>query len=204
MSYYNCVSPQFKNWKTLLWSEVLNLKLPFRSIPPPLPLSPMSVCLRFSKSWTIFVRRVNPRNRRQAQCRNAEVYGRTDFYFAECTVFETVEQFLFTCLRSWILNSVLSRVRLGEYKLNRINRFRVHEESYMYIYRISYLYYIVIGFASTALVTLVASRFFKSDVDNLDPKLFVSVVSQRLERKLKATRKKYSTTSKTVTFACDS
>lgn len=85
-----------------------------------------------------------------------------------------------------------------------IRHYRIQEEHYMYLYRISYMYYIVIGFVTTVLVTLVASLFFESNVNKLDPKLFFPTVSKRLERRVKATSKKHSTTSKTVTFSLDS
>ncbi|XP_025414481.1 putative sodium-dependent multivitamin transporter [Sipha flava] len=79
----------------------------------------------------------------------------------------------------------------------------VPEESYMYLFRISYMYFIVIGFMITLVVTLVASLFFESNVNNLDSKLFFAFVSDEIERKNIERRKKYSTTSKTVTFAID-
>lgn len=57
---------------------------------------------------------------------------------------------------------------------------------------------------TTVLVTLVTSRFFESNISTLDPKLFYSTVSRRVEKVVKSTRKKHSTTSKTVTFSLDS
>jgi len=73
----------------------------------------------------------------------------------------------------------------------------------VYFYRISYMYYIVIGFAITASVSLVTSLFFESNINALDPKLFHSTVSKGVEMKFKSSRKKHSTTSKTVTFSLE-
>lgn len=74
----------------------------------------------------------------------------------------------------------------------------------MYLYKISYMYYILIGFTTTVFVALVTSLFFQSNTSTPDPKLFHSAVSKRLEIEVKSTRKKHSTTSKTVTFSLDS
>lgn len=79
----------------------------------------------------------------------------------------------------------------------------MHEEHYTYIFRISYMYYIVVGFVVTFLVALVTSLFFESNVGDLNPNLFFPVVSEKVGSKIRTARKKYSTTSKTVTFAPD-
>lgn len=65
------------------------------------------------------------------------------------------------------------------------------------------MYYVVIGFTITMLVSLTTSLFFESNVTKLNPKLFVSIVSNKVQMKVNATRKKHSTTSKTVTFSLD-
>jgi len=63
------------------------------------------------------------------------------------------------------------------------------------------MYYIVIGFVTTVLVTLVASLFFESNVNTIDPKLFLSAVPENVERQVETRQKKHSTVSKTVTFS---
>lgn len=80
----------------------------------------------------------------------------------------------------------------------------LYNESYAYVYRISYMYYVVIGFMTTVVVALAASLLFESDVDHLDPRLFYSSVSRVLENRAKVSHKKYSTSSKTVTFSIES
>ncbi|CAI6364655.1 unnamed protein product [Macrosiphum euphorbiae] len=80
----------------------------------------------------------------------------------------------------------------------------IHEENYMYLYRISYMYYIVIGFATTVLVALVASLFFESNANTLDPKLLFSANPNGVERQVEPSRKRLSTVSKTVTFSINS
>lgn len=65
------------------------------------------------------------------------------------------------------------------------------------------MYYIVIGFATTVLVTLITSLFFKSNVSTLNPNLFSSFVSGKVELKVREIRKKHSTASKTVTFSLE-
>jgi len=63
------------------------------------------------------------------------------------------------------------------------------------------MYYVVIGFAITVLVTLVASLFFESNVNTLDPKLFFSANPNGIERQVETRQKRPSTVSKTVTFS---
>lgn len=79
-----------------------------------------------------------------------------------------------------------------------------HEDNYMYLYKISYMYYIVIGFATTVLVTLVASLFFESNVNTLDPKLLFSANPNGAETQVETRQKRHSTVSKTVTFSINS
>jgi len=65
------------------------------------------------------------------------------------------------------------------------------------------MYYIVIGFATTVLVTLVASLFFESNANTLDRKLFFSANPNGAERQIETRQKRPSTVSKTVTFSID-
>jgi len=66
------------------------------------------------------------------------------------------------------------------------------------------MYYIVIGFVTTALVTLLASLFFESNISTLDPKLLFSANPNEVERQAETRQKRPSTVSKTVTFSINS
>jgi len=66
------------------------------------------------------------------------------------------------------------------------------------------MYYIVIGFAITVLISLVASLFFESNVETLNPKLFFSAIPESVDRQVETRQKRHSTVSKTVTFSINS
>ncbi|XP_050526960.1 putative sodium-dependent multivitamin transporter [Daktulosphaira vitifoliae] len=63
-------------------------------------------------------------------------------------------------------------------------------ESYIYLFRISYMYYIVLGFLTTSVVALIASLCFKSDVKDLKPILLSSLVSKRIMNESENARNK--------------
>lgn len=58
-----------------------------------------------------------------------------------------------------------------------------HEDSYIYLYRISYLYYIVLGFMVTFVVAMVVSAIFRGTNRDYNPDLFTPYVANRLKRR---------------------
>lgn len=55
------------------------------------------------------------------------------------------------------------------------------EDKYLYLYRISYMYYIVLGFIVTCVVALIVSAIFhESDCNN--PDLFMPFIEKRLRK----------------------
>lgn len=68
------------------------------------------------------------------------------------------------------------------YSINLLAIFyRLPNDNYLYIYRISYMYYIVLGFIITFVVALLISAISpESNCDNLD--LFTPFVAKRLRK----------------------
>ncbi|XP_025404788.1 putative sodium-dependent multivitamin transporter [Sipha flava] len=58
-----------------------------------------------------------------------------------------------------------------------------HHDDYMYLYRISYMYYIVLGFLVTLVVALIVSALFRGKNRDLNPDLFTPFVARRLKRR---------------------
>ncbi|XP_050430398.1 putative sodium-dependent multivitamin transporter [Adelges cooleyi] len=75
------------------------------------------------------------------------------------------------------------------------------QSDYLYIYKISYMYYIVMGFFTTAAVALMASLFFEPDVKDLQPILFSSLVSDRLIKANGVEHKRKAKTTRSVSFS---
>jgi len=59
----------------------------------------------------------------------------------------------------------------------------LHEDGYFYLYRISYLYYIVLGFMVTFLVAMIVSAIFRGTNRDYNPDLFTPYVANRLKRR---------------------
>ncbi|XP_050531819.1 putative sodium-dependent multivitamin transporter isoform X2 [Daktulosphaira vitifoliae] len=66
------------------------------------------------------------------------------------------------------------------------------DASYFYIYRISYMYYVVLGFAVTFIVGLIVSAMFYDSNRVVDPELFTPFIASRL-KKTRNFNKRYST-----------
>jgi len=80
-----------------------------------------------------------------------------------------------------ILYYIIQDVMLNVYYLFF---FRVlHEDGYFYLYRISYLYYIVLGFMVTFLVAMIVSAIFRGTNRDYNPDLFTPYVANRLKRR---------------------
>jgi sodium-coupled monocarboxylate transporter 8/12 len=67
-----------------------------------------------------------------------------------------------------------------------------NDSNYLYLYRISYMYYIVLGFIVTFIVALIISAVFKESYCN-NPDLFTPFVAKRLRKhglllKIKSTK----------------
>jgi len=63
--------------------------------------------------------------------------------------------------------------------------FRASHDGYAYLYRISYMYYIVLGFLVTFLVGLIVSAIFRGANRECAPELFTPFVRNRLKRREK-------------------
>ncbi|XP_060858651.1 putative sodium-dependent multivitamin transporter isoform X2 [Metopolophium dirhodum] len=59
----------------------------------------------------------------------------------------------------------------------------LHEDGYVYLYRISYLYYIVLGFLVTFVVAMTVSAIFRGKKRDHNPDLFTPCVANRLKRR---------------------
>ncbi|XP_001951358.1 putative sodium-dependent multivitamin transporter isoform X1 [Acyrthosiphon pisum] len=59
----------------------------------------------------------------------------------------------------------------------------LHEDGYVYLYRISYLYYIVLGFLVTFVVAMIVSAIFRGKKRDHNPDLFTPCVANRLKRR---------------------
>lgn len=58
-----------------------------------------------------------------------------------------------------------------------------HDDGYAYLYRISYLYYIVLGFLVTFVVAMIVSAIFRGKTRDHNPDLFTPYVAKRLLRR---------------------
>lgn len=63
--------------------------------------------------------------------------------------------------------------------------FRTPHDGYIYLYRISYMYYIVLGFSVTFIVGMIVSSIFCRTNREYNPDLFTPFVANRLKRREK-------------------
>lgn len=68
--------------------------------------------------------------------------------------------------------------------------FRSHHDGYIYLYRISYMYYVVLGFAVTLIVANIVNAIFHGTNRDHNPDLFTPFVANRLKRRKQISEQK--------------
>lgn len=67
--------------------------------------------------------------------------------------------------------------------MNVSTHFR-HMEEYPYLFRLSYLYYVAIGFFTTVIVALLTNAVLKPNIpETINPDLFIPRIGRKLRRK---------------------
>ncbi|XP_050533540.1 putative sodium-dependent multivitamin transporter [Daktulosphaira vitifoliae] len=77
-----------------------------------------------------------------------------------------------------VLNNTFSSINGSSLFINK-----EPEDGYLYLYRISYMYYIVLGFAATLLVGMIVSAIFRDPNNFIEPELFAPFVAKQLRKR---------------------